>query len=143
MAAKLEGTCHCGNIAIVLETGQDPRSLPLRACDCSFCRKHGARTTSDPEGRARVGIQDRSLVSRYVFGLGTAEMVVCARCGVYCAAVMREGDRAWAVLNVNLFRDAASAFDRPAHSMSYEGETREERIARRKRVWTPVELLEP
>src|ERR671939_662142 len=98
MAAKLEGTCHCGNIAIVLETGQDPRSLPLRACDCSFCRKHGARTTSDPEGRA------------------------------------------WAVLNVNLFRDAASAFDRPAHSMSYEGETREERIARRKRVWTPVEL---
>ena len=127
----------------MLETEQDPRSLPLRACDCSFCRKHGARTTSDPAGRARVGIQDRSLVSRYVFGLRTAEMVVCARCGVYCAAVMHEGDRAWAVLNVNLFRDAASAFDRPPHGMSYEGETREERIARRKRVWTPVELLEP
>src|SRR5919197_256019 len=143
MAAKLEGTCHCGNIAVVLETEQDPRELPLRACDCSFCRRHAARTTSDPAGRARVGIQDPSLVSRYVFGLRTAEMVVCARCGVYCAAVMREGDRAWAVLNVNLFRDAAVAFDRPPHSISYEGETAEERIARRKRLWTPVELREP
>jgi hypothetical protein len=140
MSAKLEGTCHCGNIAIVLETEQDPRELPLRACDCSFCRRHGARTTSDPAWRARVGIQDPSMLSRYVFGLRTAEMVVCARCGVYCAAMMREGDRAWAVLNVNLFRDAAAAFDRPPHSMSYEGETAEERIARRKRLWTPVAL---
>jgi hypothetical protein len=138
---KLEGTCHCGNIAIVLETEQDPRELPLRACDCSFCRRHGARTTSDPAGRARVGIQDRALASRYVFGLRTAEMVVCARCGVYCAAVLREGNRAWASLNANLFLDPA--FDRSAQRASYEGETREQRIARRKRLWTPVELLEP
>ena len=105
---RLEGTCHCGNIAIVLETEQDPRDLPLRACACSFCRRHGARTTSDPAGRARVGIQDRALTSRYVFGLRTAEMVVCARCGVYCGAVMREGKQAWAVLNANLFIDRHS-----------------------------------
>jgi hypothetical protein len=137
---RLEGTCHCGNIAIVLETEQDPRDLPLRACGCTFCHRHGARTTSDPAGRARVGIQDRGLASRYVFGLGTAEMVVCARCGVYCGAVMREGNRAWAALNANLFLDPA--FDRPAQSVSYEGETPEQRIARRKRLWTPVELLE-
>jgi hypothetical protein len=138
---KLEGTCHCGNVAIVLETEQDPRELPLRACDCGFCRRHGARTTSDPAGRARVGIQDRALASRYVFGLCTAEMVVCARCGVYCAAVLREGNRAWASLNANLFLDPA--FDRSAQRASYEGETREQRIARRKRLWTPVELPEP
>jgi hypothetical protein len=136
---RLEGTCHCGNIAIVLETERDPRSLPLRACDCGFCRRHGARTTSDPAGRARVGVRDRTLLSRYVFGLRTAEMIVCARCGMYCAAVMREADRGWAVQNANLFLDAA--FDRPAQPVSYEGETVEQRIARRKRVWTP--LLEP
>ena len=140
-AMRLEGTCHCGNIAIVLETEQDPRDLPLRACACSFCRRHGARTTSDPAGRARVGIQDRALTSRYVFGLRTAEMVVCARCGVYCGAVMREGKQAWAVLNANLFLDPA--FDRSAETVSYEGETPEQRIARRKRLWTPVELPEP
>jgi len=33
---KLEATCHCGNIAVVLETEQDLSALPLRACDCSF-----------------------------------------------------------------------------------------------------------
>ena len=140
-AMRLEGTCHCGNIAILLETDQDPRDLPLRACACSFCRRHGARTTSDPGGRARVGIQDRALASRYVFGLRTAEMVVCARCGTYCAAVLREGNRAWAALNVNLFLDPA--FDRSAQGVSYEGETAEQRIARRKRLWTPLDLFEP
>jgi len=133
---RLEGTCHCGNIAIVLETEQDPRALPLRACDCSFCRRHGARTTSDPQGRARVGIQDRQLVSRYVFGLRTAEMIVCARCGMYCAAVFREEGRGWAVQNANVFLNPA--FDRPAQAVSYEGETAEQRIARRKRLWTPL-----
>jgi hypothetical protein len=136
---RLEGTCHCGNIAIVLETQQDPRSLPLRECACSFCRRHGARTTSDPAGRARIGVQDRSLLSRYSFGLRTAEMIVCARCGAYAGAVLREGASGWAVLNTNLFLDPA--FDRPAERVSYEGETAEQRIARRKRLWTP--LLEP
>jgi hypothetical protein len=133
---KLEATCHCGNIAVVLETEQDPSALPLRACDCSFCRRHGARTTSDPQGRARVGIQDPRLVSRYVFGLRTSEMIVCSRCGTYCAAVYREGDRGWAVLNANLF--LLQAFDRPPQVVSYEGETAEARIARRKRMWTPL-----
>jgi hypothetical protein len=136
---RLEGTCHCGNIAIVLETQQDPRSLPLRECACSFCRRHGARTTSDPAGRARIGVQDGSLLSRYSFGLRTAEMIVCARCGAYAGAVLREGASGWAVLNTNLFLDPA--FDRPAERVSYEGETAEQRIARRKRLWTP--LLEP
>jgi hypothetical protein len=42
---------------------------------------------------------------------------------------------------VNLFLDPA--FDRSAQSVSYEGETAEQRIARRKRLWTPVDLFEP
>jgi hypothetical protein len=110
--------------------------LPLRACACTFCRRHGAKTTADPEGRAHIGAQDPALVSRYAFGLRTAEMLVCSRCGVYCGAVLRDGDAAWAVINTNLFLDAA--FDRPAEAVSYDGETEEQRIARRKRMWTPV-----
>lgn len=133
---RLEGTCHCSNVAVVLETRQAPADLPLRACACSFCRRHRARTTADPLGRAQVGAKDASLVSRYVFGLRTAEMLVCARCGVYCAGVLREGDGGWAVINANLFLNPS--FDRPAQTVSYEGETAEQRIARRKRMWTPL-----
>src|SRR3954464_12941856 len=132
----LEGTCHCRNIAILLETQQEPRTLPLRACACSFCRAHGARTTADPAGRARIGIQDRSLLSRYAFGLRTAEMIVCARCGMYSAAVLRDGGRAWAVLNANLFLHPA--FDRAAETVSYDGETAEQRSPRRKRLCAPL-----
>src|SRR3954465_4622866 len=112
---RLEGTCHFQNIASVLEREQGPHAPPLRACDCSFCRRHGARTTSDPNGRARIGIRDRSLLSSYAFGLRTAEMIVCARCGMYCAALLRDGDRAWVVLNANQFLHPA--FDRPAQSV--------------------------
>jgi hypothetical protein len=133
---RIEGTCHCGNVTVALETSREPRELRLRACACTFCRRHGAKTTADPQGRARIGARDPTLVSRYAFGLRTAEMLVCSRCGVYCAAVLREGDAAWAVINTNLFLDPA--FDRHAEAVSYEGETEEERIARRKRMWTPL-----
>jgi hypothetical protein len=44
------------------------------------------------------------------------------------------------VLNANLFLHPA--FDRPPRSVSYEGESPEERIARRKRLWSPLTLSE-
>ena len=49
--APLTGHCHCGNLELALETSVRPEELSLRADTCSFCRKHGARTTSDPSGR--------------------------------------------------------------------------------------------
>jgi hypothetical protein len=55
---------------------------------------------------------------------------------MYAGAVLREGKQGWAVLNANLFLDPA--FDRPAQKVSYDGETAEQRIARRKRLWTPL-----
>src|SRR5579859_2220723 len=54
MGAILRGGCHCGNLGVVLETERDPRALPLRACQCSFCRRHGAVTTADPGGLLRI-----------------------------------------------------------------------------------------
>ncbi len=132
----LEGSCHCGNIAVSFETRSDPASLPLRACGCGFCRRHGARTMTDPRGRARIVVRDPGLLSRYSFGLHTAEFYVCARCGAYAAAVLRDGEAAFATVNANLFDDPG--LDRAAQPVSYEGESREDRIARRKRTWTPV-----
>ena len=42
----LTGGCHCGNMRVAFETSLDPRNLPLRGCQCSFCRRHGAVATS-------------------------------------------------------------------------------------------------
>ena len=131
----LHGRCHCGNILVEFDTALDPRVLPLRACACTFCRKHGARTTADPAGRMRIRLAGE--VMRYRWGLATADFLVCGKCGVYGAAVLTEGHLAWATVNTRILDDQAP-FEREAASVDYEGETAQERIARRKLRWTPT-----
>jgi hypothetical protein len=139
MPTTLRGGCHCGNLAIVLETERDPGMLPLRACQCSFCRRHGAVTTADPAGLLRVTAADPSQVVRYRFALGITEFHVCRACGVYVAATMAEHGRTLAVVNVQAFDDPAP-FARPAEPMHYGAETVEERTARRAERWMPAVL---
>jgi len=78
----IRGKCHCGNISFSLTWDPDPTQIPARACDCTFCQKHGGVWTSNPRGALEVALKDRSRVSRYAFGTETAEFLVCARCGI-------------------------------------------------------------
>ena len=48
--SSFEGRCHCGAIGFSFRTAKTPDQWPLRACQCRFCRGHGAQTTSDPDG---------------------------------------------------------------------------------------------
>ena len=77
--APLTGRCHCGNLELSLETSVRPEELSLRADTCSFCRKHGARTTSDPSGRVVITVRHPGQLLRYRFGLETAVFLVCTR----------------------------------------------------------------
>ena len=81
------GGCHCGNLRLSLRLSQAPADTRLRACGCSFCRAHNTRTTSDPDGAVDIRAADWSLVEFYRFGTGTAEFLICKRCGVYIGAV--------------------------------------------------------
>src|SRR5919197_1382297 len=99
--AGLGGSCHCGNVRVLLRTTRLPASLALRACQCSFCARHGARTTSDPHAELEIHVADPSLLSRYRFGLRLSEFLVCSRCGVYVAAVITESGQHLATLNAN------------------------------------------
>jgi len=134
------GGCHCGNLRYALETPLALNQLPLRACQCSFCRAHGARSTSDPKGRIRFEIRDAGQLTRYRFGLRTADFLVCTRCGVYVGAVMREGDAQWAIVNANTLDDVAK-LTQDLVPMDYEGESEARRLARRKQRWSPAEGL--
>jgi hypothetical protein len=115
-----------------------PAATEVRACQCGFCRRHGARAVSDPAGRAVIEASEAALI-RYRFGLGTADYLLCANCGVYLAAVMTEGDRSWSVIVVHVLDDAES-FSRPAVPMVYDAEDEAARRARRRARWTPTEL---
>jgi hypothetical protein len=128
----LRGGCHCGALTVELETAREPAALPLRECQCRFCRMHAARNTVDREGRARIVVDDAVL--RYRFSLGTADFLVCGRCGIYVACVL---DDAFASINTRVL-DAA--FPQPPQPVDYAGETAEARRARRRATWTPASI---
>ncbi len=138
MPHAFTGSCHCGNIELRFETVTAPESLAVRACNCSFCSRHGACTTSDPEGRVRIVVHDPAALIRYRFALETADYLVCGRCGIYVAAVARTGGRWHATINVNALDDA-ERFSRAPEPVDYDGESEEGRRERRVARWTPVE----
>jgi len=133
------GSCHCGALRISYRSDRAPADTEVRACQCGFCRRHGSRAISDPAGQATIEAE-AALLNRYRFGLGTADYFVCARCGVYVAAVMTEGERSWSVLIVNALDDA-DAFVRPALPMVYDAEDEPARRARRRAKWTPTAVV--
>lgn len=139
-SATFCGRCHCGNIKLTFESSLSVDQLSLRADSCFFCRAHGARTTSDPNGRVEIVVHDPYQLIRYRFGLKTADFLICGRCGIYMAAVMTVGDSSFATINVNTF-DSAENLTQVVQSVSYEGESEAERIRRRKQNWTPAVVV--
>jgi hypothetical protein len=133
------GTCHCGAIRGTLYATRSAAELQLRACQCSFCTRHGAMTVSDPAARAAFEIE-RAALARYQFGTRTGTSLICSRCGMYAGVMIEEGGKVWSVLNVRGL--AIPEFGgRAAEPVVYEGETAEARIARRKAKWTPTEIV--
>jgi hypothetical protein len=130
----IHGQCHCGNIAFSLNWEPDPLEIPARACDCSFCCKHGGVWTSHRDGSLRIIVKDRSLVSTYAFGTETADFLVCARCGVVPMVTSRVEDRLYAVVNVNALEGIDPSLIRRVPA-SFGDEEKETRLARRARNW--------
>jgi hypothetical protein len=130
----INGKCHCGNIAVVLEWEGDPPEIPARACSCSFCIKHGGVWTSNPKSRLAVAIRDGSLVSKYAFGTRTATFHVCSRCGAVPLVTSEIANHLYAVVNVNVLENIDQSWLRRG-AVTFEGEDIETRLARRKRKW--------
>ncbi len=131
------GRCHCGNLTVTFETSQPAGALQLRACGCSFCRRHLPAWTTDPAGSLEIRVADARLLSRYQFGLRTSEFLLCRRCGVHVAAVCEIDGATYASLNANVLDDR-DAFTQPPTPVDYEDEDVARRLARRRRAWTPT-----
>jgi len=131
------GRCHCGAVGFEYRTDNAPDDWPVRACQCSFCRKQGAAYTSDPAGEIRFVHEDPALLSRYRFGQKTADFIFCGRCGGYLGAVTQEGGQSLMVVNLRAFDPQPEGLP-AAQPMSYEGETTGDRNTRRSARWTPV-----
>ena len=46
---RINGKCHCGNISYEFLWPEPGSRIPVRACSCTFCTKHGGVYTSHPE----------------------------------------------------------------------------------------------
>ena len=131
------GRCHCGAVGFEYATAKPPAEWPVRECQCSFCQKHGACYTSDPAGTLRFEHRDAAALSRYRFGHHTADFVFCGRCGGYLGAVTEEGGQALMVVNLRALDPPPEGLPAP-QPMSYDGESNDDRNARRYARWTPV-----
>jgi hypothetical protein len=109
----------------------------VRACECSFCRRHAVLSTSDPVGRLEFHIAEAGAVHRYRFALRTADFLVCRRCGVYIGAQIDTGHGSFGIINTRALAPVAAPL--PAASpVSYQTEDEASRVARRARRWTPL-----
>ena len=131
-----EGTCHCGAVHVTLELSRPAEAVELRACQCAFCRRHGACTMTDRDGRALIAMREAGDLCRYQFGERTADFLLCARCGVYIAAVVdgRLGTVNAAGLDIPAFREHRAV------AVDYSGESGEERLRRRRARWMPMTI---
>ena len=133
------GTCHCDAIRGTLYATKPAAELQVRACQCSFCTRHGAMTVSDPAGKATFEIE-RAALAQYQFGTRTGTSLICARCGMYAGVILEDGGKIWSVLNARGLA-IPELMGRTAEAVVYEGETPAQRIARRKAKWTPTEIV--
>lgn len=131
-----KGACHCGTIRVTLETARAPGGMELRACQCNFCTRAGARMVSDPAGRVEFEIGEPPWPP-YRFGTGTADFLICPHCGVFAAATFEDGGKAYAVINTRGLAMAAFA-DAPCTSVDFDVEGTGDRLTRRKARWTPA-----
>jgi hypothetical protein len=131
------GGCHCGALGFAFQTALAVTHWNVRACRCTFCRGHGALTTSDPAGRLVFHLNQREALQRYRFGLMTADFLVCRRCGVYLGAQIETAHGAFGIINTRALMSVPG--DLPVAVMAdYGAENMSDRIARREKRWTPL-----
>jgi hypothetical protein len=132
------GSCHCGALGFEYRTALKPADWSVRACQCSFCRTHGAVSTSDPDGSVQFTHREPQLTSRYRFGQKMADFIFCARCGAYLGAVTEVDGRMLAAINVNALEPRPNGLP-GAQPVFYDGESSASRGSRRAVRWTPVQ----
>lgn len=132
------GRCHCDAIGFTFQTALPAALWKVRACQCRFCRSHGALTTADPAGRLAFHAAAAELLERYRFGLKTADFLVCRRCGVYIGAQIETPRGAFGTLNTRTLVPAPASLP-AALPADYDSESTTDRITRREQRWTPLD----
>jgi len=72
------GGCHCGAVRFEFEA---PAAFEALDCNCSLCAMSGFLHLIVPASRFRL-LTERTALTEYRFGTGTARHLFCSTCGV-------------------------------------------------------------
>jgi hypothetical protein len=133
----LTGHCDCRRIRASLRTRRSADACIPRACDCSFCSKHGAAWLSDPEGHLRIEAHTDDDLRRFRQGSETADMLLCAHCGVLMAVVFAHEDGLFGAVNAGCIDDAVLA---APVVVSPQRLSAAEKTERWRRLWARAEI---
>jgi len=139
-AVRFDGGCHCDQLRVEFSTGLDPASFTPRACDCSFCRKHGAAYISDPAGRLSVSFRQGAL-SRYRQGSNMADFLICSQCGVLVAVAFEHDSRVYGAVNIGCL-NGQIGLGSPVPA-SPQVLSPDEKVSRWLQLWIPDVLVAP
>ena len=123
----IQGSCHCGSIRFVFRSTIAPEQLVPRACDCSFCQRHGASYISDPNGSLRLEIDQVGALGTYRQGHGLAQFVFCLQCGVLVAVLFETEGKRFASVNSRCVRDTRLGEAGPASPQTLSSDEKTER----------------
>ena len=132
-----EGSCHCGALGFSFQTALPVAEWSVRACQCAFCRAHGALTTSDPSGALAFQVRRGEALQRYRFGLRTADFLLCRSCGIYLGAQLVTAQGPFGIINTRALLPLPESLP-AAVKADYASESASDRVARRARRWTPL-----
>jgi hypothetical protein len=135
----LSGSCHCGNIRLDLQLTRAPADCQPRACDCDFCRMHGASYVSDSAGTLQLRIRDPEATGRYRQGSGRAELVLCRNCGVLIGAVCAIEEQLYGTVNARVL-DAYAQFA-AAQTVSPRTLSESDKVRRWQQLWFPKVVI--
>jgi hypothetical protein len=132
------GGCHCGKLAVGLATAQPAADLHLRACDCAFCRKHGAAWLSDAAGELVVRARPGDALHAYRQGSGQADFLLCGDCGVLVAVVCEDATGLRGAVNATCLEDAPAVAQ--ARTVSPQRLAAADKRARWLQLWSPARI---
>ncbi|MDI9238172.1 aldehyde-activating protein [Lysobacter sp. LF1] len=129
----LRGGCHCGRLGWEARLSQSAATLSPRACDCSFCTKHGAVWFSDAHGSVHLRLRGEPL--RYRQGSAQAEFIACSHCAVLVMVTCLIDERTHAALNARTV-DGPVPFapEQPASPQRLDADDKRERWSQ---LWFP------
>jgi hypothetical protein len=74
---KYRGSCHCGNVAIEVET----EIKGALSCNCSICHRSGALLTFVPRDALKVEAAPDAMTT-YTFNKHVIQHRFCKKCGI-------------------------------------------------------------